>query len=579
MLTLLLRVFLALFLLADQVRAAGINDVRVLIDSSGSMKKTDPRNLRIPALKLLIHLLPNGSRAGVWLFDAAPQVLIPPGNVDSAWKSRALAAADKIHSRGQFTHIEAALNEAGADWLGTAAEENHRCVILFTDGMVDVPRKPEENMASRERILTTLLPGLQMAGVKIHTIALSSDSDQELLRQLSLASDGWNEIAENAEALQGSFAQMLDKAAPRESLPLVDNRFEVDAGIEEFTLLAMLRPGAQPSQLAGPDGRSFGQEHPPKYAHWVHETGYDLITVEHPAPGEWRLQAESDPANRVLIVTHLKLEVTPFPNFVSLEELPVIEAGFSENGQRIEREEFLRVLDMKARLSGAGDPLQLPIPRDLVQPTLFTLHLEPAPRPGAYSLTVTADGKTFQRQSTQTFQVMDALVAVTSEVHPEAETPHQLIALKPSNALLADSLVVQANLTGSGSESSGELPVVRQEGLWLFRIPLPEPGQRRIVNFSATARTTDGKDITIPLKPIRLDGGEMAAPPPEGAAPTGPHPEAPPAVDHVEPAWWLTLLEAAGINLVVALGGWLVYRGIRRRNEASIARLLDKLAS
>ncbi|RLA17269.1 MAG: hypothetical protein DRQ56_09430, partial [Gammaproteobacteria bacterium] len=33
-------------------------DVRVLIDVSGSMKQNDPRNLRIPALKLLVNLLP-----------------------------------------------------------------------------------------------------------------------------------------------------------------------------------------------------------------------------------------------------------------------------------------------------------------------------------------------------------------------------------------------------------------------------------------------------------------------------------------------------------------------------------------
>ena len=32
-------------------------DIRVLVDVSGSMKTTDPQNLRIPALKLLAELL------------------------------------------------------------------------------------------------------------------------------------------------------------------------------------------------------------------------------------------------------------------------------------------------------------------------------------------------------------------------------------------------------------------------------------------------------------------------------------------------------------------------------------------
>ena len=43
-------------------------DVRLLIDISGSMKQSDPENLRAPALDLIVRLLPEGSRAGVWIF-------------------------------------------------------------------------------------------------------------------------------------------------------------------------------------------------------------------------------------------------------------------------------------------------------------------------------------------------------------------------------------------------------------------------------------------------------------------------------------------------------------------------------
>ena len=46
----------------------GRPDVRILIDISGSMKQSDPTNLRAPALELIVQLLPPGSKAGVWLF-------------------------------------------------------------------------------------------------------------------------------------------------------------------------------------------------------------------------------------------------------------------------------------------------------------------------------------------------------------------------------------------------------------------------------------------------------------------------------------------------------------------------------
>src|SRR5690606_40548020 len=41
-------------------------DVRILVDISGSMKETDPANLRIPAVNLLVELLPEASQAGIW---------------------------------------------------------------------------------------------------------------------------------------------------------------------------------------------------------------------------------------------------------------------------------------------------------------------------------------------------------------------------------------------------------------------------------------------------------------------------------------------------------------------------------
>ena len=37
------------------------SDVRVLVDMSGSMKKNDPDNLRIPAVQLMSNLLPPDS--------------------------------------------------------------------------------------------------------------------------------------------------------------------------------------------------------------------------------------------------------------------------------------------------------------------------------------------------------------------------------------------------------------------------------------------------------------------------------------------------------------------------------------
>ena len=99
LMTLLL--LIAPHLLAQEERA----DVRILIDVSGSMKQNDPLNLRRPALRLLVGLLPSETRAGVWTFGRYVNMLIPLGQVDSAWKSKARKSSDSIASPGQFTNI------------------------------------------------------------------------------------------------------------------------------------------------------------------------------------------------------------------------------------------------------------------------------------------------------------------------------------------------------------------------------------------------------------------------------------------------------------------------------------------
>ena len=91
-------------------------DFRIVIDVSGSMKKTDPLNLRVPALKLVNGLIPTGSKAGVWTFGRYVDMSVKWGRVDEAWRKLAGQGADRIHSNGLLTNIESALARASVGW-------------------------------------------------------------------------------------------------------------------------------------------------------------------------------------------------------------------------------------------------------------------------------------------------------------------------------------------------------------------------------------------------------------------------------------------------------------------------------
>ncbi|MBS1211908.1 MAG: hypothetical protein H6R26_524, partial [Proteobacteria bacterium] len=422
------------------------SDARIVIDTSGSMKQTDPKNLRVPALKLLVNLLPEGSRAGIWLFDTTPRELVPVAPVNKEWKARAEAAATKIDSRGAFTNIEAALAAATAGWAGDAVGEGrHRHLILLTDGMVDVAKDRSINDASRDTILNQKLPTFQQAEVTIHTIALSDQSDRELLHQLALATGGWNAVAENAEQLQRTFLEIFNQAAPHDSIPIRDNRFTVDSSVQEFTLLVLLKPGANPTSMTAPDGSPLTQGRVPENARWLHEAGYDLITVTNPLAGDWKLNAAVDPGNQVFVVANLKMEPADIPSYLQAEDKPDIAATFTESGHPITREDFLSLLTLRAELREAAGKRDLVLSRDADRSGTFKADVSEPLTPGEYTLLITADGRTFQRETRQAFRVMSDMLQVTTTTDASSDPPGLIILLTPNPDTLAlDDVTVQA---------------------------------------------------------------------------------------------------------------------------------------
>ncbi len=351
---------LVLMLAPLHAKAPEKNDVRILIDISGSMKQNDPHNLRRPALRMLVGLLQPGTRASVWTFAKWTNPLVPLAEVTPAWKKRALAASRRIGSPGMFTNIERVLESASRGWSGAPVDYN-RHLVLLTDGMVDVSRDKVESAASRRRILEKLLPRLKELGIHIHTIALSAKADHELMKRLSGETGGWYQQVDNAEQLKRVFLKVFEQVGRPEGVPLKDNRFTVDASVREATILLFRRPGSPDPVLISPAGDRFTDSDLVAGVAWYKDQGYDLITISSPARGEWSLQADVDPDNRVMIVTDLKLQTSELPAHLAVGEPILLSAHLSNKGRVVRRKAFLRLLDVGAdAISENGrDPLNL----------------------------------------------------------------------------------------------------------------------------------------------------------------------------------------------------------------------------
>jgi uncharacterized protein (TIGR03503 family) len=570
-------------------------DVRILIDVSGSMKQNDPKNLRRPALRLLVGLLSSETRAGVWTFGQYVNMQIPLGQVDKAWKKRARKSSESIGSPGQFTNIEDALKRSTEDWSGPPGPYR-RSVILLTDGMVDISKDRTKNAASKKRILERILPRLAGLEATVHTIALSGNADHELMKRMASETQGWYEQVENAEQLQKVFLRIFEKVGKPDAVPLRDNKFQVDETITEATLLVFHKPGAQETEVVQPDGKVFKAENAPASVSWHRDKGYDMLTISNPLAGEWKIRAEVDPDNRVMIVTDLKMQTTDLPNrLIQGTSQPLI-VKFSDHGKLIQKPEFLEVVNVSAmeRNNGAASEAR-PMLDDGQDPDnqagdgLFTLSFGgESLSSGVGELVLTASGPTFVREKRMTYEVVPP---VSLQAIPRSDG-HVLDITIAADAELIDpeSLHLETWLESAHGEQF-RLPLNFTPGSEAGRGEIDLmgfTGPRRIA-LKAAARTLSGERIAYFDTPMEIEGMKapepLAAvkpeplPPPEPAQTPEPlpepEPEPAPVEDEEADGWGSALIWFGVINLILIIGAGGAYWWIRMRNQRNMVSLVD----
>ena len=486
---------------ADAVDEDATSDMRVVIDISGSMKKNDPNNLRVPALRLITQLIPEGQQAGVWAFGKYVNMLVKQDKVDSAWKDNAYKAAKEINSKGLYTNIENVLEKSTWDWKRTDAKKN-RSIIFLTDGVVDISRNDSENAESRSRILNKILPRLKEAGVTVHTIALSDDADKAFLRQLSSMTGGWNEIAKDASQLERIFLKLFEKSVPVETLPLKDNRVLVDDSIKELTLLIFKKEGTESATLVTPSGDKFTHKTEQKNLRWRHEKRYDLITIDEPAAGEWGVNAELDPDNRVMVVTDLKVRASRLPNVMMAEDAVAYFVELQEEGKVIRNPAFLDFVHISLDRSSKGEhqkTISLNDDGNGIDKSAgdgrFGAKVGGQLTAGVYEYEMQVDGMTFKRSKKDTVRVVEKPVAVTVKEEKSGDPAQYSLTLTPFAELIKpDSLQLEATVNKQGGGTAS------------LNIPRAGPSEWRL---DMKIKAGDIYDVKIDMQAQRLNGREV----------------------------------------------------------------------
>lgn len=594
LLSLMLIVFFSQALCAEVKQA----DVRLLIDISGSMKQNDPQNLRVPALQLVTNLMPEGSKAGVWAFGRYVNMLVPLKEVDNNWKDQATQAAKKINSAGLYTNIREVMQKASYGWSRENSNEK-RSLILLTDGMVDIAKDPQVNQAEKEKILNQLLPKLKQAKVTIHTIALSQNADHELLKGLANATDGWYQAVDSADELQKVFLKIFEQSAARDNLPLTDNKFKVDASIEEMTLLIFKKDVQNKTVLVAADGSNIESASSDGKVRWFSTDSYDLITVKTPLPGDWRVVADVDPDNRVMVVSKLGLNIAPVPNNLLAGEAINYQVSLLEDGKLISKADFLKLIEARLIQKKDGKENRLAMFFDSGEST-FKQNFFTDTSEGLLELTLAIKSPTFERTRNHAVNIYGSPLMHEVRLSETLEQKHQLLLTVREDIVKANSVTASAEIVNPAGEKQYqtmdsfphtiELDVIQQGGTYSVRLEIkgesvlarefsvsPEPIAIQTPSMIATPQAEK-----LPEEPVEKQA--EPAPPEETKPEPEPKPQSKPQFQpESEPAeetnWMLWLGIGLGGNVMLIIGGFFIWRLLKKKNQQQNAALADQLVA
>ncbi|MCW9030833.1 MAG: VWA domain-containing protein [Gammaproteobacteria bacterium] len=480
------------------IKIKAITDLRVLVDISGSMKKTDPNNLRRPAIRLLAGLIPDDSRSGIWNFGKQVNMTVKIGAVNDAWRNAAREQSKEISSAGLYTNIENAMRRASFDWKEPDPKYK-RNLILLTDGHVDISQDEKVDEASRKRILKEVLPLLEKAKVKIHTIALSDDVDENLLSTLSSYTDGLYRKVSSAEDLQKLFLQMLEQSVELDTLPIEDNRFNVDANINDMTLLVFNKDKEKPTSIVTPGKKTWSSKSQNDQIKWFSDDGYDLITIKKPQQGQWKIMAPVDENNRVVVATNLKLKINELPAFSMLGDVINVNAQLEEDGKQLTDQRLLSKFNftLKRKKEGADEQLY-PMSKRADNQTIYSIQLPPMFKPGDNAFVIQAKSPTAEREIHHQLTVYD--VPANVKITDENET-YQVIVIPHNNLLRPDSIKITLE-----TEDKSKYALAQRGKEWTFNIDKKYKNKLLTINIDAVR--ADGQPFVVSFNKVLVASGE-----------------------------------------------------------------------
>lgn len=225
LLLLILFIFQAIFwkagTRAQEPGRAGSEAIAVImvIDTSGSMARTDPGRLRESAARIFIDLLSPEDYLGIILtYDYRAEVVVPlqkaGDSVDRQGHMDTLSP--RLNPRGD-THSISALEAALEQFRNTSIGGRKPVVVFLTDGDPAPGSRRRDTVFMREYMQSfwSLVSTYARERIPIYTVGFSDEVDPEAIRRVSEDTRGEYFILPEASGLPVTFFEVLGKLKNR----------------------------------------------------------------------------------------------------------------------------------------------------------------------------------------------------------------------------------------------------------------------------------------------------------------------------------------------------------------------------
>ncbi len=401
-------------------------DTILILDSSRSMKKTDPSRLRDQGAKLFLQFLEAEDRISIIEFSDQSNTLLPLTQIKDISNDEINSVLQGIKDEGNFTNFLSPLSSALETLLNSGKEGVPKVVIFLTDGQMD----PSGDPAVRDTLLAKLrentLPEYSKSGIKIFSLALSSLADRDLLEEISKKTGGFSSYAEDVNSIHKVFSDLFLSIKRPQVLELDKGGFQIDGDTKEATFFINRKLETDTVTVVDPSHKEYVNKDFPVSWKWFRGDLFDVITIPKPLPGRWLIRGAStdiigdDLSGFAKLLSNLKLEYSfPGPSF-SVGDKAVLKVRVVEDGKILDSKELqglifftYRIIDTKSgQIYDQGQLLDTgehgdETANDFIFSNTITLNEE-----SDFKLYLAANGPTFVRQAQIPISVSKGIITI-----------------------------------------------------------------------------------------------------------------------------------------------------------------------